>query len=79
MMQSLNQYLFCQVLSIMIILQKNLLGSQKFDLSDDETYSIFKSKKSNSSNFLKYSIEYDNYDGENAKNLIEHKEVNNEE
>ena len=50
----------------------SLLSSDKYTLSDDETYNIFETKKSSNTNFLKYVEEYDNYDTNNAKSLIEH-------
>lgn len=54
---------------------KSLLGNEKYKLSENETYNIFKTKKASNDNFLKYVDEYDNYDGENAKDLIEKKEI----
>ena len=54
---------------------ENLLGEKKYNLSDNEEYNIFKTKKSND-NFLKYADEYDNYEGDDAKDLIEKKEIN---
>lgn len=54
---------------------ETLLGSQKYDLSENEEYNIFDSKKTNSEDkFLDYVNEYDNYNGE-IENLIEHEEV----
>lgn len=54
---------------------ETLLGEAKYDLSDNETYNIFKTKKTESnSTFLDYVNEYDNYDGE-VKNLIEQEEI----
>ena len=52
---------------------KSILSNDKYTLSDDETYNIFKTKKSSNSNFLKYIEEYDNYETTNAESLIEHK------
>lgn len=54
---------------------ENLLGDEKYNLSDNETYNIFKTKKKSNDNFLKYVDEYDNYDGDNATDLIEKKEI----
>ncbi|MBQ1496303.1 MAG: hypothetical protein IIZ40_02990 [Bacilli bacterium] len=54
---------------------KSLLGNEKYKLSESETYNIFKTKKASNDNFLKYVDEYDNYDGENVKDLIEKKEI----
>ena len=54
---------------------ENLLGEEKYNLSENETYNIFKTKKSNSDNFLKYVDEFDNYDGDDATDLIEKKEI----
>ena len=55
---------------------ENLLGEEKYNLSDNETYNIFETKKTNNDNFLKYVDEYDNYEGEDATDLIEKKEIN---
>ena len=55
---------------------ENLLGDEKYNLSENESYDIFHLKKSNTSSFLKYASEYDTYDGEDAsKDLIEKKEI----
>ena len=54
---------------------KSMLGNEKYNLSESETYNIFKTKKTSNDNFLKYADQYDNYDGENAKDLIEKKEI----
>ena len=54
---------------------ENLLGEEKYNLSDNETYNIFKTKKSNNENFLKYVDEFDNYEGDDATDLIEKKEI----
>ena len=51
----------------------SLLSSDKYTLSDDETYNIFETKKSSNTNFLKYIEKYDNYNTNNAKKLIEQK------
>ena len=51
---------------------ETLLGDKRYDLSDNETYNIFKSKKSSEGSFLDYVNEYDNYKGtEDLNNLIE--------
>lgn len=52
---------------------KNLLGEEKYNLSENEKYNIFKTKKNNNEKFLEYSKEYDNYNG--ATDLIEKKEI----
>lgn len=54
---------------------ETLLGNAKYNLSEDETYNIFNTKKEvQTSTFLDYVNEYDNYDGE-VKNLIEQQEI----
>lgn len=53
---------------------ESLLGEEKYNLSDNETYNIFKTKKNNE-NFLKYVDEFDNYEGDDATDLIEKKEI----
>ena len=53
---------------------ENLLGDKKYNLSDSETYNIFETK-ANVESFLEYVNEYDNYDGDDATELIEKKEV----
>ena len=55
---------------------ESLLGEEKYNLSDNEAYNIFKTKKSNNENFLKYVDEFDNYEGDDAADLIEKKEIN---
>ena len=55
---------------------ENLLGDEKYNLSDNETYNIFKTKKGDNTNFLKYADEFDNYEGDYATDLIEKKEIN---
>lgn len=52
-----------------------LVGEKKSNLSSDETYNIFKTKKGNNDNFLKYVDEFDNYEGEDAADLIEKKKI----
>lgn len=55
---------------------ENLLGDEKYNLSENQKYNIFNVKKNNSSSFLKYESEYDTYNGEDAsKELIEKKEI----
>lgn len=55
---------------------ENLLGDEKYNLSENQKYNIFDLKKNKSSSFLKYESEYDNYNGEDAsKDLIEKKEI----
>ena len=54
---------------------ENLLGEEKYNLSENEAYNIFKTKKGSSENFLKYVDEYDNYEGDDAADLIEKKEI----
>lgn len=57
-----------------------LIGDEKYNLSSDETYSIFKTKKASSTNFLKYEKEYSTYTGEDAaQDLIEKKEIERED
>lgn len=55
---------------------ESLLGEEKYNLSDNETYNIFKAKKTSNDNFLKYADEYDTYEGNDATDLIEKKEIN---
>ena len=55
---------------------ENLLGEKKNSLSENESYNIFETKKTNNDNFLKYDEEYGTYDGDEAKDLIEKKEIN---
>lgn len=57
---------------------ETLLGNKKYDLSDNETYNIFKSKKKSEGNFIDYINEYDNYDGD-IESLIEKNEISNDE
>ena len=54
---------------------ENLLGEEKYNLNDNESYNIFKTKKGNNDNFLKYVDEFDNYEGDDATDLIEKKEI----
>ena len=51
------------------------IGEEKYNLSDGETYNIFKTKKTTNDNFLKYDDEYGKYDGDEAFDLIEKKEI----
>lgn len=54
---------------------ETLLGNQKYDLSENEEYNIFNSKKTSSeSKFLDYVNEYDNYNSE-VENLMEHEDI----
>ena len=54
---------------------ESLLGEEKYNLSDNETYNIFNTKKGDNENFLKYADEFDNYEGDDATDLIEKKEI----
>ncbi len=54
---------------------ENLLGEEKYNLSDNEAYNIFKAKKTTSDNFLKYADEYGNYEGDDAVDLIEKEKI----
>lgn len=55
---------------------ESMLGENKYDLSGNETYNIFETKKNNSGNFLDYINEYDNYNGDSeAESLIEKEEI----
>ena len=55
---------------------ENLLGDEKYNLSENQKYNIFNVKKNNTSTFLKYEKDYDTYNGEEAsKDLIEKKEI----
>ena len=55
---------------------ETILGNKKYDLSNNETYNIFETKKSNEGNFLDYVNEYDNYKGnDDLNNLIEKEEI----
>ena len=59
---------------------ETLLGDKRYDLSDNETYNIFKTKKANEGNFLDYVNEYDNYNGnEDLNSLIDKDEIKSEE
>ncbi len=53
---------------------KTLVGNKKYDLSDNETYNIFKSKKTTDGNFIDYVNEFDNYEGD-IESLIEKDEI----
>lgn len=53
---------------------ETLIGNKKYDLSDNETYNIFESKKKSDGNFLDYVNEYDNYNGD-VESLIEKDEI----
>ena len=54
---------------------ENLLGDEKYNLSESETYNIFKTKKTTNDNFLKYDDEYGKYESDDAVDLIEKKEI----
>jgi len=55
---------------------ENLLGNEKYNLSENQKYNIFNIKKANNNSFIKYEREYDTYNGEDAgKDLIEKKEI----
>ncbi|MBQ3475108.1 MAG: hypothetical protein IJH20_02960 [Bacilli bacterium] len=58
---------------------ENLLGDEKYKVSEAEKYNIFETKKVTNDNFLKYDEEYGHYDGEDAVDLIEKKEINQNE
>ena len=59
---------------------ETLLGDKRYDLSDNETYNIFKTKKSNEGDFLDYVNEYDNYNGnEDLNSLMDKDEIESEE
>lgn len=58
---------------------ETLLGDKKYDLSENETYNIFKTKKAKKDNFLDYINEYDNYKGDELNNLIEKEEIKSED
>ncbi len=58
---------------------ETLIGNKKYDLSENETYNIFKTKKKNEGNFINYINEYDNYEGEDIENLIEKEEIKKDE
>lgn len=55
---------------------ESLLGEEKYNLSDNESYNIFKAKKTTSDNFLKYADEYGNYEGDDAVDVIEKEKIN---
>lgn len=54
---------------------EQLLGDEKYNLSESEKYNIFETKEVTSDNFLKYDDEYGQYDGKDAADLIEKKEI----
>ena len=59
---------------------ETLIGDKRYDLSDNETYNIFKTKKSNEGDFLDYVNEYDNYNGsEDLNSLMDKDEIKTEE
>lgn len=57
---------------------ESMLGNSKYDLSGNETYNIFKTKKKSEGNFLDEVNKYDVYTGDesSAENLIEKEEIN---
>ena len=57
---------------------ESMLGSEKYNLSENETYNIFETKKKVDDSFIKYNEEYGKYDGDDAVDLIEKKEINQE-
>ena len=57
----------------------NLLGDEKYNLSENEIYNIFETKKTNSDNFLKYDNQYGSTKKEEAEDLIEKKEIKQED
>jgi len=58
----------------------NIIGDEKYNLSSDETYNIFKTKKTTTTNFLKYDKDYNTYSGEQAaEDSIEKKEIEHED
>ena len=58
---------------------ETLLGDEKYNLSDNETYNIFETKKTVNDNFLMYNEEYGQYDGDDAVDLIEKRQIINRE
>ncbi len=56
----------------------SILGEEKNNITENESYNIFETKKTTSDNFLKYDEEYGQYDGDDAADLIEKKEINQE-
>ena len=59
---------------------ETILGDKKYDLSGNETYNIFKTKKSNEGDFLDYVNEYDNYNGnEDLNSLMDKDDIKSEE
>lgn len=57
---------------------ESILGNNKYDLSGNETYNIFKTKKKTEGNFLDDVNKYDVYTGDDssAESLIEKEEIN---
>lgn len=59
---------------------ENILGENKYDLSGNETYNIFETKKKTTDNFLDYVNEYDSYNGNaEIESLIEKEEISTKE
>ena len=56
---------------------EDILGNEKYDLSENKEYKIFNVDNSDRSNYLEEVKKYDVYDSEeDAQSLIEHEEVN---
>ena len=60
---------------------ETILGDSKYDLGENETYNIFKTKKKTDGNFLDWVNEYDTYSGNNSslEGLIEKDEITSDE
>ena len=59
---------------------ETIIGDKRYDLSENETYNIFKTIKTGDANFLDYVNEYDNYNGsEELNSLIDKDEIKTEE
>ena len=60
---------------------ETILGDSKYDLGENETYDIFKTKKKTDGNFLDWVNEYDTYSGNNSslEGLIEKDEITSDE
>ena len=56
----------------------SMFGNEKYNLSDREMYNIFETKKTVNDNFLMYNEEYGQYEGNEAVDLIEKKEIERE-
>ena len=56
---------------------EDILGNEKYDLSENKEYRLFDVDNSGKSNYLEEVKKYDVYDAEeDAQSLIEHEEVN---